>query len=238
MFAASGRIALEIFQGSAGMNNALTRRGIVLAMVQTVLWLSGILSEQSFGQTLDTPEAEEPKLPATTLALMDVAYIFKNHKRFNEQMKEIQRDALDVQQKIAATNAQLELLKGRLSQTTDESEKEKLEVELATQTTQHQIYTRKLQLESQKAEATLYYETYMLLQVETKKYCRSRGIHVVLKSTRDEIKRDDRNSIMQGLARPIVFSDAPDISDDVLKAMAASAEVNAAKAKAEETKSR
>ena len=45
-------------------------------------------------------------------------------------------------------------------------------------------------------------------------------------------------ALMTGLARPIIFSDAPDISEEILKAMDAVAETAEAKTKAEQTKSR
>lgn len=218
------------------MNNAWTRRGLMFALL-TVICFSGGLLERWMGQTFAAPEAEQPKVPATTIALMDVAYIFKNHKPFNDQMKALELKAQDFQQNMKATEAQLNLLKSRVEQTTDKVEKENLEAELAKQGTDYQLFVRTNQRDFFEAEAKIYYDTYMLLQEETQKYSRSRGIHVVLKTSRDPIKVNDRNSVMQGLARPIVFSDAPDISDDILKAMDIAVEARAAKAK-DESKSR
>ena len=229
------------------MNSAWTRRGIVVAVVALV-WMSGGLSERWFGQTLAAPESEQPKVPATTLAMMDIAYIFKNHKPekrvllwlevFNDEMKVLEQRAQAVQQSMANTQAQLNLLKARMEQTEDKVEKEKLEIELATQGTEFQLATRKSQTEVVEAEAKLYYETYLRLQEETKKYCRTRGIHVVLKFARDPIKPSDRKSVMEGLARPIIFSDAPDISEDILKAMDLTATAKSSRGKTDEAKSR
>ena len=218
--------------------NAWTRRGIVVIVVLAVVWLSGGLSDQWFGQTLAAPEVEQLRTPATTIAMIDIAYIYKNHKAFTSQMKVLEQEALAFQQRMQATEAQLKLIKARIEQTDDKEEKEKLEVELATQGAAHQLSTRKAQENLGTAEAKVYYDSYMMLQEETKKYCRARGIHVALKFDREVIKADDRNSVMRGLGRPIIFSDAPDISEDILKALDAAAEVKAAKAKGEETKSR
>ena len=219
------------------MNSAWTRRGILAMAVTALAWTSGGLSERWFGQTLGAPEAERPKAPATTVAMMDIAYIFKTHKAFVGDMKVLEQEAQVFQQSMQATNAQLQLLKARMEQTEDKVEKEKLEATLATQGTEYQLSVRKTQQDISDREARLYYEAYMLLQEETKKYCRARGIHVVLKTNRDPIKASDRRSVMEGLARPIIFSDAPDISDDILKAMDSAATAKGAK-KSEETKSR
>ena len=78
----------------------------------------------------------------------------------------------------------------------------------------------------------------MRIQEETKKYSRSRGIHVVLQLNRDPIKASDRKSAIEGVAHSVVFSDAPDISDDILKAMDAAAEVRATLKETEEPKPR
>ena len=220
------------------MNSAWTRCGLLIAAVAAVIWMSGGFSERWLGQTLAAPEGEEPKVPATTLAMMDVGYIFKNHKAFNNDMKVLEQEASTFQQHMQATDAQLKLLKARMEQTEDKAEKEKLEATLATQGTEFQLSVRKAQLDISDREARLYYETYSMLQEETKKYSRSRGIHVVLKFARDQIKPSDRRSVMEGLARPVIFSDAPDISDDILKAMDSAAAAKASRGKTDETKSR
>jgi Skp family chaperone for outer membrane proteins len=220
------------------MNSAWTRRGIVVMAAAALVWMSGGLSERWFGQTLAAPEGEQPKVPATTVAMMDIGYIFKTHKAFVGDMKVLEQEAKAFQQSMQATDAQLKLLKARMEQTEDKAEKGKLEATLATQGTEFQLSVRKTQQDISDREARLYYETYMLLQEETKKYCRARGIHVVLKTNRDPIKASDRRSVMEGLARPIIFSDAPDISDDILKAMDLAATAKATGGKTEETKSR
>lgn len=220
------------------MKSAWTRRGIVVGGVVALVWMSGGLSERWFTHSLAAPESEQPKVLATTVAVMDVAFIFKKHNAFNQQITALQQKAQGVQQQMAATQAQLQLLKARAEQATDKAEKGKLEEELAKQSTEFQLSTRKLQQEVGDAEAKIYFDTYLLLQEETKKYCRSRGIHVALKTIRDPIKVDDRNSVMQGLNRPIVFSDAPDITDDILKALDAAVEAKGAQGKVEEAKPR
>jgi Skp family chaperone for outer membrane proteins len=220
------------------MNSAWTRRGMLVAAVAAVIWMSGGFSERWLGQTLAAPEAEQPKVPATTLASMDMAYIFKTHKAFLDDMKVLEQEAKTFQQNMQATEAQLKLLKARMEQTEDKAEKEKLEATLATQGAEFQLSVRKAQQDISDREARRYYDTYALLQEETKKYCRARGIHVVLKTNRDPVKASDRRSVMEGLARPVIFSDAPDISDDILKAMDLTASAKASRGKTDEAKSR
>jgi Skp family chaperone for outer membrane proteins len=209
------------------MTSGWKQRTMIVTAAAVLIGIGGTLSSR-FAATFAAPETEVPKVPATTVAVMDIAYIFKNHKAFKDEMTGLEQKGQAFQQNMAATQAQLQLLKARMEQTEDKAEKEKLEVELASQSTDFQISVRKAQQDISDKEASLYYETYTLLQEETKKYCRSKGIHMVLKTMRDPIKPNDRKSIMEGLNRPIVFSDAPDISEDILKVLDAAAQVKAA----------
>jgi hypothetical protein len=211
------------------MNSAGIRRGIGLVSVLALMVVSGVLSGWP-GHSQAAPEAELPQVPATTVATMDVGFIFKNHKAFTDQMKVLEQRAQAFQRNQAGTEAQLQLLKGRMEQSADKAEKEKLEAEFARQGAEYQLFVRTNQRDLLEAEAKIYYETYLLLEAETKKYCRSRGIQVVLKAGREPIKADDRNSVMQGLNRPIVFSDAPDITDDIVKVLDLAAEAKSAAA--------
>ena len=117
------------------MNSAWTRRGIVLA-VAALVWMGGVLSA--------AVENEQTKVPATTLAVMDIAYIFKTHKAFVGDMKVLEQEAKAFQQSMQATDAQLKLLKARMEQTEDKAEKGKLEATLATQGTEFQLSVRDL----------------------------------------------------------------------------------------------
>jgi len=206
---------------------------------QRIVWVAvflGALFVAPFAAIAAAPETETPKSPATTMALIDVAYIFKNHKGFNAEMKTFEQRAQNLQQSAQATEAALKQLKTQMEQTEDKVEKEKLEAELARQATEFQLSARKAQQQMGESEAKIYYDTYMLLQQEVTKHCRAHGIHVVLKFQREAIKANDRRSVMEGLARPIVFSDAPDISDDILKVLNAAAEVKTAQGKTGEQK--
>lgn len=215
------------------MTSGWKHRTTIMTAVAVLLGIGGGLSSR-FAATIAAPETEVPKVPATTVAVMDIAYIFKNHKSFLDEMKVLEQKTQTVRQNVATTDAQLQLLKARMEQTVDKAAKEKLQVELATQGTEFQLSVRKMQEEVAETESKIYYDTYMVMQEETKKYCRSKGIHVVLKTSRDAINGNDRKSVMEGLSRAIVFSDAPDISEDILKAMDAAVQVKAAKAKTEE----
>jgi len=206
-------------------------------MVALALFVGIPLAAQQWPGRLLAAEADQAKSPATTMALIDVAYIFKNHKAFLNRMKALEQKGQVIQQTMKVTEARLQAMKERLEKATDKNEKKQLEAELAKQGTDHQLSTRSLQSEVLEEEARIYFETYSVLQAESKKYCRARGIVIVFKFDREAINVDDRKSVMTGLARPIIFSDAPDISEEILKAMDAAAESTEAKAKAE-TKSR
>src|SRR5262245_58427475 len=101
------------------MLDSYQNKGVTMkrALKEWTVWTAtavGLMFSGLFAATLAAPETETPKTPATTMAMLDVAYVFKNHKGFNAEMKVFEQKAQALQQWAAATEAQLKLLKTRL----------------------------------------------------------------------------------------------------------------------------
>ena len=218
------------------MNSTWTTRGVVTLALFVGISLVAGPTQQWSSQILAAPAADQAKSQTPMISVIDITYIFKNHKVFVARMKALERKTQLNQENMKIKEAKLQAMKERLEKVTDKTENKVLEGELAQQAMEHQLSTRRLQSELSEEEARAYYETYSLLQEETTKYCRARGIVITLKFDRESIKPDDRKSVIAGLGRHIVFSDAPDITDDILKAMDSAAETR--EAKAEKVKSR
>ena len=93
---------------------------------------------------------------------------------------------------------------------------QKAEEKLANEGTQYQLDVRRRQQEVFQKEAGIYYDSYAELEKTVALFAQRNKIGIVLKFNRDPIKRDDRNSVMQGLARPVVYHYGLDISTYIL----------------------
>ena len=200
------------------MTKSWFARAAVVAAVLILGWLAGGFVGWQ-GRSQAAPVVDRPQL-AAVVSFIDVAYIFKGHKRFKAAMQVLQTKMQGYQQNMAATEAQVKLLQGRVEQTTDKVEKDKLEEQLAKLTTETQLAAKVAQRDLQEEEARLYYDTYMQMQQVTKRYCQAHGIRAVFRITRDAMSADDRNSVLTGINRAVVYcEDGSDITDDILKAM-------------------
>jgi len=193
-------------------------RAVAMSAALVIGWLAGGFGEWQ-GRSQAAPVFDGPK-PAPAVAFIDVGFIFKRHKRFNAVMQVLQTKMQACAQNTAAADAQVKILQARFEQTTDKVEKDKLEEQLAKLTTETQLASKVAQRDLGEEEAKNYYDTYMQIQHATKKYCQAHGIRAVFRFSRDPMKPDDRNSVMQGLNKAVVYlDDGSDITDDILKAI-------------------
>jgi Skp family chaperone for outer membrane proteins len=160
------------------------------------------------------------------VAVIDVAYIFKNHARFNQSMSDMKRD-------IEAFDAHMQEESKRLQQkqekmtsfTPSSNEFKKLDEELAKMKSDFQITVQSKKRDFLEQEAKVYYNIYREVEDAVAVFAQRHGIRLVLRFTGDDMKADDRNSILQGVNKPVVYQDHLDITMDILNKLNAGATV-------------
>jgi Skp family chaperone for outer membrane proteins len=200
------------------MKRTWIRRGIAVVALLVLGWVATGISESRLSRSHAAPSAETPTPLGTTIAFMDVGLIFKKHKLFNDSMKALEGKVQLLQQNIAASQAQIDLIKGQLGQATEKAEIEKLEAQIAKLSADMQVATRVGKRDLAEEEAKIYCDTYAQIQDATKKLCRSRGIQAVFRANRVPMQVNDPASVQQGINRAIIYAeDGLDITDDILK---------------------
>src|SRR5262245_7066943 len=138
------------------------------------------------------PTASAAPVAGTSVAVIDIAYIFKNHVRFNAQMKDMkgeidQFDAWvrDVTQKMQkkAESAQ------QFAPASDQFKK--IEEELAHEKSNVQIEVAKKRKEFLEAEAKVYFGVYREVEDAVINFAQRNRIQLVLRYTGDEMKAED-----------------------------------------------
>ena len=152
----------------------------------------------------DEPEpADRPhRIP---VAVIDIARMFKEHRRFGERMAGLKSDVEDFERYTRARQGEIAGLKG------DQPEKSAaLEKELADEIT----LKRKLFLD---LEADVYYEVYEEIAAHAQQVCRQRDVGLLLRTNSDKMLKGDRASVLQGVNRAVVHCRVPDLTDDLLR---------------------
>ena len=166
------------------------------------------------------PAAAPPPVAASgcNVVVMDIAYIFKYHQRFKMKMEEIK-------QGIEQFDAYIKTEQGKFN-----TEREKLaalnpgsvefrakEETLAKLKTELEVKMQQMRREFLEKEARVYYDTYLEVEKEVKEFAVRQQIHLVLRFNRDEMKPDDRNSVLAGVNRAIIFQQGRDITEFILQ---------------------
>jgi len=176
------------------------------------------------------PPAAAPTAPAgpatagTSVAVIDIAYIFKNHVRFNRQMNDMKGDieAFDA----SIRNEQQEFAKKREALTSynpASDQYKKAEEELAHLKSNLDIKVAVKRREFLEQEAKVYYGIYREIEEAVASFALKHRIQLVLRFSGDEMKPDDRASVLQGVNKPVVFQNQLDITMHILNQLNAGA---------------
>ena len=152
------------------------------------------------------PAAAAPVAPtaasaATHVAVIDVGYIFKNHARFKQAMDKI--------------NGMMEQIKGFNPGT---PEFKKLESEIAKAQGDFNVDAQLQKKEFMDREAKVYLSVYTEVEKAVEQFAREHRIAIVHRFDGDPVDNSDRNQILRGITKPIVYLEPGiDITPDVLK---------------------
>ena len=157
--------------------------------------------------------------PAVHVAVVDVGYIFKNHARFKAAMDKMKDEVMAAENALKAErdriNGLMEQLKGFNVGT---PEYKKLEAEVAKAQGDFNVNAQLQKKDFMDREAKVYMQVYDEVEKAVAQFARDHRIAIVHRFDGDPVDSSDRNQILRGITKPIVFYDPGiDITPDVLK---------------------
>ena len=181
------------------------------------------LSATAFGQNPPPvgavrPTAAAPAPTGTNVAVIDIALVFKHHDRFNGQMGDIKRD---IEQFEAYVRDQQKLLKSKAEElqnyNASSPEYKTREAELARMQAELQIKIGQERKKFLEREAGVYYHIYKEIEGSVGTFSQRARIGLVLRFNSDDMKEDDRASVLQGVNRAVVFHSGLDITKWIIE---------------------
>lgn len=189
----------------------------LVALTTLVCLSSGYAQEGARPAAGAVPKAAASSPNGTNVAVVDIAYIFKHHIRFNANLKALTTEAEEFETWMKGREKQLQAMKEGLKDLrVGTPDFQKQEEKLASEGTTFQLEVRRRQMDVSQREAGLYYDAYAELEKTVALFAQRNRIGIVLKYNRDTIKRDDRRSVMEGLARPVIYQSQLDITNLIL----------------------
>jgi Skp family chaperone for outer membrane proteins len=165
------------------------------------------------------PQQVRPASPSSHVAVIDVGYIFKNHIRFKAAMDKMKDEVMAAENALKGErdriNGLMEQLKGFNVGT---PEYKKLEAEIAKGQGDFNVNAQLAKKDFMDREAKVYLQVYTEVEKAVAQFAREHGIAVVFRFDGDPVDGADRNQILRGITKPIVFYEGGnDITPDVLK---------------------
>jgi Skp family chaperone for outer membrane proteins len=176
--------------------------------------LGAIVSVPAFAQA-----PAQPAGPAVHVAVVDVGYIFKNHARFKAAMDKMKDEVMSAENGLKAErdriNGLMEQLKGFNVGT---PEYKRLEAEIAKAQGDFNVNAQLQKKDFMEREAKVYMQVYDEVEKAVTQFAREHRIAVVHRFDGDPVDSSDRNQILRGITKPIVYYEPGiDITPDVLK---------------------
>jgi Skp family chaperone for outer membrane proteins len=160
----------------------------------------------------------------TSVAVIDIASIFKNHVRFNAAMNDMKRDIEGFDATMQEEQKKI-MKKAEALQTFNPTSPDfkKLDEEVAHLKSNFQIQLQAKKREFLEAEAKVYFNIYREVEEAVAVFAQRNGIRLVLRFTGDDMKAEDRNSVLQGVNKPVVYQYQLDITNLILEKVNAGA---------------
>ena len=156
----------------------------------------------------------------TNVAVVDIPYIFQNFTRFQQAREDIQRDVdefrnymTEMQKQLRAQAEKLQMYKSGTKEYREVEEgiaRLRMEVELKRAQRQKEIMER---------EAQAYFNAYREIEAAVARFAEQRRIGLVLHHNGEEMDPAERDSVIQGINRTIVYQDRLDITRAILDQM-------------------
>jgi Skp family chaperone for outer membrane proteins len=151
------------------------------------------------------------------VAVIDIALIFKHHDRFNAAMGDIKKDIEQFEAYVKDEQRKLKTRAEELQQfTAGTPDFRTKEAELARLQSELQVQIGLKRKDFLEQEARVYYRVYKEVEGSVAVFAQRYRIGLVLRFNSDEMKEDDRASVLQGVNRAVVWHGSLDITPQII----------------------
>ncbi len=142
----------------------------------------------------------------TNVAVIDISYVFKNHERFKKSQEEMKRDVDEFDAFVRSKQKEMRDLAEKLkSWKTGSPQYKQTEEKMARISSDVQVQTQLKRKNFLEREAKLYAQTYREILDQVRIFAEQNRIDLVLRFNSEEIKDDDRQSVLAGVNRSVIY---------------------------------
>jgi Skp family chaperone for outer membrane proteins len=165
----------------------------------------------------DSQAVRSATVPGTVVAVVDISAIFENHAGFKNAMEQMKQEVQQYEDELRTRHQALSKERDQMLQFAPGSQEyEKMERGLADKAAKLQVDTQLKKKEFLQRESKVYYQVYQEVSNAVREFAEMKGIDLVLRHNSEEMKPDDRQSVLQGVNRALVYQRNLDITREIL----------------------
>ncbi len=152
------------------------------------------------------------------IAVLDVSRVFKEHANHSAEMDKIRQDSEKVDQEMRVQQQEIEKKIAALGEQFKPGtpEYKRLSEEINVDKANFQLLANRYRTEFMEREAKIYYRTYLEVKQIVESFAQTNALALVLRFNGTEVDGANRNDILRGINKPVVFQNQIDITDDII----------------------
>jgi Skp family chaperone for outer membrane proteins len=162
--------------------------------------------------------AEDPKADLP-IGLIDVGYIFKNHKPLAEKLATLKPALQELEKTIQLRQVEIEQVQRKLAAPKEGDDRARLQQQYVKLQNELRAYVETERQKLQKRELQIQAEIYKKVQAEVQRISKERGLKLVLVRPRGSLETEDAAELNRTLNQLVIFEDGLDLTDEVLEAL-------------------
>ncbi len=169
---------------------------------------------------LDAQEGAAKKVAPSgnRIAVIDISHIFKNHAGFKQAMDGMKKEVEAFEAELRKRGKEIEGLREQMRNFKKGSPEYKgIEEKMAKRAADGQAQTQLKRRDFLEREAKIYYDIYMEIGAVVAQFSQRNGISLVVRFNSAPIEGTDRNSVLEGVNRAVVFQQNLNITPMVLQ---------------------
>lgn len=198
-------------------------------LIQSAFSLAVLAGLLSVGSTVWSQSGKPGKASAKDAAategrphkvgLIDMAYVFKNYKKFEYLREDLKATIAQSETKAKEMAESIKALQAEMKELKEGSQEfGAKEQKLAKASAEFETFRRSTQREILKEESAIYHTIYMEVADAVKKYSKYYGYTLVLRFNREDLNPEDPQGLIQGMNRQVVFhQEEDDMTNSVLE---------------------
>lgn len=175
--------------------------------------------------TLAPLSASAQRNGGPAVAIIDLNYIFKNHKRFKMMKSDLQHEVEAAEAEVKAAKESLRKMQQKAEDfKRGTPEYKEIEEEWTRQSAELQLKVNSHKMDFVELEAKNYYAVYKEILEEVERHAEEHGIDLVLRFTGDPIDTTDPDQVLSEINKSVVWhSESVDITITILDNLNANA---------------